>query len=216
MILSDREIEAALEQGFIKIHPVPDRALWTSTAIDLTLDGILLKWTPKPAKTGTKQQIRPNGPGEFNIKDLMDDPNWATKIVIDPRHGYELEKNAFLLGYTREIVYLPNRSRLAARVEGKSSLARLGIGVHVTAPTIHAGFGFKEGLPEKKLGSPIQLEIFNISGLPVVLDVGMPICQLILEEVRELPNKGYKGQFSDQTVFAPPPKPAGKSRQRPK
>jgi deoxycytidine triphosphate deaminase len=71
-------------------------------------------------------------------------------------------------------------------------------------------------LPEKKLGSPIQLEIFNISGLPVVLDVGMPICQLILEEVRELPNKGYKGQFSDQIGFTPPPKPESKPRQRTK
>src|SRR5262249_14117544 len=155
------------EHGFIKIHPVPYRALWTSTAIDLSLDAILLKWTPKPAKTGTKHQIRPNGPGEFNIKDLMDDPNWATKIVIDPRNGYELEKDAFILGYPKEIVYLPNRSRLAARVEGKSSLARLGIGVRVTAPAIHAGLGYKAGVPEKKLGSPIQLEIFNISGLPV-------------------------------------------------
>jgi dCTP deaminase len=216
MILSDHEIEAALEHGFIRIHPVPDRALWTSTAIDLTLDPILPKWTPKPSKTGTKQQIRPNGPGEFNIKELMDDPSWATRIVIDPKDGYELKKNAFILGYTREVVYLPNRSRLAARVEGNSSLARLGIGVHVTAPTIHAGFGYKEGLPEKKLGSPIQLEIFNLSGLPVVLDVGMPICQLIVEEVRELPNKGYKGQFSDQAGFAPPPKAESKSRQRPK
>jgi dCTP deaminase len=36
---------------------------------------------------------------------------------------------------------LPHTARLAARVEGKSSLARLGLGVHVTAPTIHAGFG---------------------------------------------------------------------------
>ena len=213
MILSDREIDAALVNGFIKIHPVPDRNLWTSTAIDLTLDGTLLRWTPKPAETGTRRQLRPNGPGEFNIKDLMDDPNWATKVEI-PGEGYELEKDAFVLGYTKEIIYLPNRSRIAARVEGKSSLARLGIGVHVTAPTIHAGFGFKEGVAEKKLGSPIQLEIFNISGLPVVLDVGMPICQLILEEVRELPNKGYKGQFSDQAGFtAPPPtKPSSRSQ----
>jgi dCTP deaminase len=213
MILSDREIDSALANGFIRIHPIPPREHWTSTAIDLTLHKTLLMWTPKAQKTGTKLQLRPHGPGEFNIKELMDDPNWATRIDI-PAEGYELEKNAFVLGYTREAIYLPNRSRLAARVEGKSSLARLGVGVHVTAPTIHAGFGYKEGVPEKKLGSPIQLEIFNLSGLPVVLDEGMPICQLILEEVRELPTKGYKGQFSDQAAFAAPPHKPSDSRSR--
>jgi len=41
MILSDREIEAALKFNQIKIDPRPDRALWSSTAIDLTLDGVL-------------------------------------------------------------------------------------------------------------------------------------------------------------------------------
>lgn len=211
MILSDREIQAALENNFIRIHPVPARDLWTSTAIDLTLDGILLAWNPKPPKTGTRNQLRPHG-ANFDIKSLMDDSNWASKIPIDPTHGHELPGQSFVLGYTKEVIYLPNRSRIAARVEGKSSLARLGVGVHVTAPTIHAGFGYKEGIPEDQLGSPIQLEIFNLSGLPVVLDVGMPICQLILEEVREVPNKGYKGRFSDQPSFLPvvqqpPPKP---------
>ncbi len=45
-------------------------------------------------------------------------------------------------------------------------------------------------------------EIFNLGNLVVVLDVGMPICQLILEEVREVPVKGYKGRFGDQGPFA--------------
>jgi hypothetical protein len=76
--------------------------------------------------------------------------------------------------------------------------------VQVTAPTIHAGFGFKEGLPESALGSPIQLEIFNLGKLIVVLDIGLPICRLILEEVREVPVKGYKGRFHDQGPFTLP------------
>ena len=63
---------------------------------------------------------------------------------------YILEPKAFVLGWTEENLTLPTHSRLAARVEGKSSLARLGIGVHVTAPTVHAGFK-----------GPIQLEFLQ-------------------------------------------------------
>jgi deoxycytidine triphosphate deaminase len=51
-------------------------------------------------------------------------------------------------------------------------------------------------------GSPIQLEIFNLGDLTVTLDKGMAICQLILEEVRETPDKGYIGKFSDQPRFS--------------
>ena len=50
----------------------------------------------------------------------------------------------------------------------------------MTAPTIHGGFGYNPEAPEHP-GLPIQLEIFNLSNQIVVLDVGMPICQLILE-----------------------------------
>jgi dCTP deaminase len=215
MILSDREIEAALTHGFIKIHPVPDRELWTSTALDLTLDRVLLEWDPE-AVPGGPLRLRPHAPN-FNLKALMDDPRYATRIPIDPTHGYELQGGRFVLGFTREIIHLPNRSRVAARVEGKSSLARLGVGIHVTAPTIHAGFGFKPGQPEEAFGSPIQLEIFNLGKITVVLDVGMPICQLILEEVREVPVKGYQGRFTDQSGFhAGPPSPGPGAGRKPR
>jgi dCTP deaminase len=144
----------------------------------------------------------------------MDDPNWGTRIAIDPNTGYELAPGQFVLGHTRESLYLPHRSRIAARVEGKSSLARLGVGVHVTAPTIHAGFGHRSDVPEANRGSPIQLEIFHLGKIPVVLDAGMAICQLILEEVREMPERGYTGRFSDQTPFTlPPPEPRPPERQ---
>ena len=101
----------------------------------------------------------------------------------------------------RRMVQLRLDARLAARVEGKSSLARLGVGVHVTAPTIHAGFGYNPNVPDNP-GLPIQLEIFNVGNQTIVLDVGMPICQLILEEVREVPTKGYQGRFNAQQTFS--------------
>ncbi len=107
--------------------------------------------------------------------------------VIDAR-GYWLKPGQFLLAWTREDITLTTSSRLAARVEGKSSLARLGIGVHITAQTIHAGFS-----------GPIQLEMFNQGPLTIQLEVGMHICQLIFEQTMGTPEKGDKGQFLKQS-----------------
>jgi dCTP deaminase len=92
-------------------------------------------------------------------------------------------------------------SKLAARVDGKSSLARLGIGVHITAPTIHAGFGVKTG-DQSYVGSQIRLEILHHGKYPVYLKAGMKICQLVFEEVHGTPLKGYeeRGRFSVQGV----------------
>ena len=195
MILSDREIEAALNNNLIVIDPRPSKELWTSTAIDLTLDGVILEWKePTPLATGQPSSLRPFRKG-FSINAMMNDDRMTNRITIDPNTGYDLGPRAFILGYTKQKIYLPNTSRIAARVEGKSSLARLGVGVHVTAPTIHAGFGGNPG------GSPIQLEIFNLGNQTITLDENMPICQLIIEEVRETPIKGYNGRFSEQANF---------------
>ncbi len=108
-----------------------------------------------------------------------------------------MKPKEFILGWTVERIKLPHRSRLAARVEGKSSLARLGLGVHVTAPTLHAGFGYDPKEPEGK-GNPIQLEIWNIGNLTIRLAKGLAICQLIFEEVHGTPDKGYQGRFITQ------------------
>jgi dCTP deaminase len=101
------------------------------------------------------------------------------------------------LGWTLERIYLPHTSRLCARVEGKSSLGRMGLGVHVTAPTIHAGFGHNKD-DDDNHGAPLRLEIWNIGPLPIVLVQGMRVCQLVLEEVREVPSAGYGGRFNLQ------------------
>jgi dCTP deaminase len=108
-----------------------------------------------------------------------------------------MEPGMFLLGWTVEKIQLPHTSRIAARVEGKSSLARIGIGVHVTAPTIHAGFGYRKDDPTF-LGNPVQLEIWNAGPLYIRLKQGLAICQLIFEEVHGTPNKGYEGRFAVQ------------------
>lgn len=98
-----------------------------------------------------------------------------------------LNPGVFVLGWTEEEIELPVHARHAARVEGKSSLARLGIGIHITAPTIHAGFK-----------GTIQLEICNHGLLKVKPMQGMPVCQLIFEQTLGTPQKGYAGQFFGQ------------------
>jgi dCTP deaminase len=200
MILCDREILALLDDGQILIDPRPpaDSELWSSTAVDLTLHEVILEWDPKmPAGGGPIPPIVPFS-DNFDVQGMMEDPHYAKKVPLDSPHGYLLRPRSFILAFTREKVRFPNRSRIAARVEGKSSLARLGVGVHVTAPTIHAGFGAKD---REAAGTPIQLEVFNLGPWDVRLDAGMPICQLIFEEVREVPTTGYGGQFSSQRAF---------------
>ena len=149
------------------------------------------------------------------------------KTLLISDSGHLLKPGDFVLGWTIEKVQLPLQSRIAARVEGKSGLARLGVGVHVTAPTIHAGFGYN-GDPQYQ-GSPIQLEVFNIGPIPVLLKKGMPVCQLIFEVVDGTPEKGYSGQFSIQgaagaltlaekaptLISSPPDWPAARWRRSP-
>lgn len=201
MILSDREIRAARERGAVRITPEPSPEAFSSTALDLTLSPEIRVWPTSPeGVTGTK--VRPSVPG-FTITRVLEQLTQPLRIRDG---GYELLPGRFVLGWTIERIQLPPRSRLAARVEGKSSLARLGLGIHVTAPTIHAGFGYKEGDPDYE-GSALQLEIWNIGNLVIILDPGIAICQLIFEEVHGTPEKGYAGRFAVQGPENPPRPP---------
>lgn len=191
MILSDREIRIALERGLVRIVPEPLPEAWSSTALDLRLAPVLRRWTGSaghPAE-GIEPCFRPAHP-DFNFSQLAQQ---FTEEISIPEAGHVLGRGEFILGWTMESLRIPNQSRLAARVEGKSSLARLGLGIHVTAPTIHAGFG--EANPD---GIPLQLEIWNVGPLPIELRAGLRVCQLIFEEVHGTPDRGYQGQFREQ------------------
>jgi dCTP deaminase len=193
VILSDREIKAALERGSLRITPDPrsEAYLWSSTALDLRLGEQLAFWDLSAA--GSPLTFSPAA-SDHDITDLI------TRFVHSapiPPEGFPIVPGKFYLGWTLERIQLPHRSRLAAQVEGKSSLARLGLGVHVTAPTIHAGFGEKVANPDF-LGNPIQLEIWNTGPIPIVLNPGLRVCQLIFEYVDGTPEQGYAGQFATQ------------------
>jgi dCTP deaminase len=193
VILSDREIKAALERGSIRITPDPraDASLWSSTAVDLRLGEQLAFWDLSAA--GAPPSFSPADPDQV-VANLI--AQYVRSTLLSPE-GFPVAPGQFYLGWTLEQIQLPHRSRLAARIEGKSSLARLGLAVHVTAPTIHAGFGDKPANPNF-LGNPIQLEIWNTGPLPIILKRGLRICQLIFEQVDGTPEQGYVGQFATQ------------------
>jgi len=178
MILTDREIEIALERGQISIEPRPSREALSSTSIDLTLANTFAEWLARPG-----QAIRPGAEGYVYSQVARE---LQRRIDVDQ---YTLPPKAFVLAWTAERISVPVNSRLAARVEGKSSLARLGVGIHITAPTIHSGF---EG--------QIQLEMFNFGPNAIILDAGMRVCQLIFEQTVGTPSKGYQGVFAKQTA----------------
>jgi dCTP deaminase len=194
VILSDREIYAAVVRGDISISPLPPfrSPAWTSTALDLTLDTEIRRW--KEIKgAGQVTHISPASQ-EFNTDELI---LRHTDIEDCLKGQVVIRKNEFLLGWTVEKIKLPHTSKIAARVEGKSSLARIGIGVHVTAPTIHAGFGVNSD-DLNYAGSPIRLEIWNAGPLEILLTRNMRICQLIFEEVHGTPDEAYVGKFAVQ------------------
>jgi dCTP deaminase len=181
MILCDREIKAALEHGLIGIDPEPHAEAFDSTTVDLTLASDYEVW--EPFRQGERVVIEPGRSG-FRFSELAD---LHPSRVIDPERGLIVPPRMFFLAWTREKITLPVTSRIAARVEGKSSLARLGLGVHLTAPTIQAGFSGR-----------LQLEVTNVGDLTIRLVPGMSICQLIFEVVFGTPEQGYQGTFLNQ------------------
>ncbi|GGF82244.1 dCTP deaminase [Azorhizobium oxalatiphilum] len=182
MILTDREISIAIKRGQITIDPPPDEKAFSSTSVDLTLGETIVEFDVNPGYLNGA--IDPTHP-DFDFNTALS--QISEKKTISSK-GYELEPGKLILAWTVEEVRLPIDSRVAARVEGKSSLARLGLCVHLTAPTIHAGF---QGY--------IQLEVINHGPRKILLKPSMRVCQLIFETTLGTPEKGYSGKFLGQT-----------------
>jgi dCTP deaminase len=190
MILSNRAIFAALDEGRLIIDPEPsprDRTEnpavdcpYQTSAVDLRL-GNEIVWLNEGLPINIDLR-------RGRVADLLSANSSSRTITAD--QPYSLEPRKFVLANTLERVELPifeDRPCLAARVEGRSSFARCGLLVHFTAPTIHAGF----------MGR-ITLEIINFGSSPVSLAPAMYICQLIIEEVQGVPRRN-DSQFQGQT-----------------
>lgn len=193
MILCNVEIYQALDAKRLVITPEPlprvalrgERSPYGTHSVDLRL--------------GAQLRIPRPGPYSFDLT-LPGFPDFlernSEQIVIEASRPYILEPGRFVLGITLERVSLPidapinieTNTCLAARIEGKSSRARTGLLVHFTAPTVHPGWD-----------GPLALEMINLGPVPFVLKLGMPIAQLIVEEVKGIPAKN-PSQFQGQTT----------------
>ena len=179
MIYSDRDIKAALESGTLNIAPRPAPAAYATSSVDLLLGNTLTVFDPPIPGVEIAVMVAQADPEEAAER-------YGKVVSASPGSYIELKPNAFALAYTAERLTLP--LNLAARVEGKSSVARWGLSIHQTAPTIHAGFH-----------GNIRLEIANVGPFVCRLSPGMQICQLVIEELKSLPEHELRSRFQNQS-----------------
>jgi dCTP deaminase len=196
MILSNVELQRALDSGRLVIRPEPEPeprypdptdprqyCPYDTHSVDLSLgDEIVI---PEPG-TYTFDLEQPEPLSPFLTRN-------SRRVPIHPETAFPLKPHQFILGRTLEFVSLPIghhenvETCLAARIEGKSSRARVGLLIHFTAPTVHPGFS-----------GTLTLEMINLGPTSILLRPGMSIAQLIIEEVKGIPRPN-PSQFQGQT-----------------
>lgn len=154
-ILSDKTIKEYLEECKIVIDPLKDEQQIQPSSVDMRLGDEF-----KVFKVIRKPYIDP--------KDEEDIAEYMESSTVPEGEAFIIHPNEFALATTQEYVKVPDD--LVARVEGRSSMGRLGVTMHVTAGYVDPGF---EGR--------ITLEISNIGAMPVALYPGQRVCQLVFE-----------------------------------
>ena len=151
MLLSDRDIRAEIAAERLGIDPY-DPGLVQPSSVDVRLDNMFRVF---------------NNTRYTHIDPAKQQDELTSLVTPDPGEPFVLHPGEFVLGSTLEIVTLPDD--LAGRLEGKSSLGRLGLLTHSTAGFIDPGFT-----------GHITLELSNVANLPITLWPGMKIGQLCL------------------------------------
>jgi dCTP deaminase len=150
-VLSDGTIRRLVEEGRLRVEPW-DPGMVQPASIDLKLGGSFRVFHNHRVQT----------------IDLADPPRDLTEhVVVDDGDTFVMHPGEFVLGTTLERIELPDD--IVARIEGKSSLGRLGLICHATAGFVDPGW---EGA--------LTLEITNFNNVPIVLRPGLPIAQLSL------------------------------------
>ncbi len=162
MILSDGSIRKALESGRIGIDPLADGSIQPSS-IDVRLAASFRVFANHRYPVIDVRQEQPD------LTELLDVPD-GEPFVLHP--------GEFVLGATHERITLGDD--VVARLEGKSSLARLGLVIHSTAGFIDAGFD-----------GDVTLELSNVATLPILLYPGMRIAQLAFFELDQPAERPY-------------------------
>jgi dCTP deaminase len=149
VLLSDRDIKAEIDTDRVRLEPY-DPGMIQPSSIDVRLDKFFRLFD------NHKYPV---------IDPSQDQPDLTRLVEVEPNDGFVLHPGEFVLGSTLETVTLPDD--LAARVEGKSSLGRLGLMTHATAGFVDPGFS-----------GHVTLELSNVATLPIILWPGMKIGQL--------------------------------------
>ena len=166
MILSDIDIKKKIEESQIIIHPLPNLEVALGTvSIDLRLGNDFMIY-----RRDSRPYIDVNNPDTFN--------NLTENVLKKENEAFVIHPGEFVLGATLETITLPGD--LAGRLEGKSSLGRLGIVIHSTAGKVDPGFNGR-----------LVLEITNIGTLPIMLYPNMRVCQLLFEQLSSPTSKKY-------------------------
>ena len=149
MLLSDRDIRAEIDAKRLGLEPF-DPAMVQPSSVDVRLDRYF--------------RLFDNHKYPY-IDPAQDQPELTRLLEVEPDEGFVLHPGEFVLASTLETVTLPDD--LAARVEGKSSLGRLGLLTHATAGFVDPGFS-----------GHVTLELSNVATRPIRLWPGMKIGQL--------------------------------------
>jgi dCTP deaminase len=173
-MMVDWEIAEALADGSIDIKPFDPERLGPAS-YDLTLAPTILSPSYPMTEWESRIDLRKPVP-----QDRMNES------VLGPDNSYMLRRREFILASTNEFVGLDTTR--AARVEGKSSLGRVGMAVHITAGFIDPGFR-----------GQITLEIANLGPWDLELYPGMPIAQVVFERTaRAERSYAQTGRYGDQ------------------
>lgn len=191
MYLSDRDLKFAVETGQLIVDPAPEE--FDTTSIDLHLDKVneakiwnVEAFKLKQANTGNDPWLRV---GKYKYRTFSQEfyqsvPEDSSSANSVYRNGDRviLRPGGFLLWQTREAVGTPEIDpRLICFINGKSSSARSGLLVHMTAPTIHAGWW-----------GQITLEIANLGPFELCLAEGDAISQIVVATISSPPTKRKK------------------------
>ena len=170
MLLSDRDILAEIDEKRVALEPF-EPTMVQSSSVDVRLDRFFRVF---------ENHRYPH------IDPATDQPDLTRQVEPDGDEPFILHPGEFVLGSTYEVVTLPDD--VAARLEGKSSLGRLGLLTHSTAGFIDPGFT-----------GHVTLELSNVATLPIKLWPGMKIGQLCFFRLTSAAEHPYgSGQYGNR------------------
>lgn len=180
MLLSDGELQLAMARGELAITPQPPdhSEQYQAASIDLRLGPII--WVQKDPDENENGEGLIGGIDRISFNRYIE--RYTEETNIANTGGFVLRPGHLVIARTLERIKLS--ATLSGRIEGRSRLARIGVGVHLTAPKIDPGFD-----------SNIALEIFHVGRRPVHLQNGIPICTLLVERLGLPTGRAYQGMF---------------------